>query len=68
MINLNKIKEIIGEEKIDYLHIMSATLLTQAIKFIHKLGLLEEFLQDKNESSNLLVKAMLAFEPGEAED
>lgn len=54
-----EMKETLGKEKYDLLNIISGTLLSDAIVFMKKMGVLEEFLGDKNEISNLLITKIL---------
>ena len=55
-------KKMLGEEAYDTLNIVSGTLLYQTIHFMKKLGLLEEFLKDKNKISRFLVERILKME------
>lgn len=58
----NKMKKILGKENYDILNILSGTLLSDAIFFMKKVGILEEFLEDKNEISRFFVSRILKIE------
>ena len=55
----SKMRKILGEKRYDALNIISATLLSDAIVFMKKIGILEEFLEDKNEISHMLINSIL---------
>ncbi len=59
MENLKKMKEIIGSERYDTLNIITGTLLSDAILFMKKLGVLKEFLEDKNEISHVMINSII---------
>jgi len=52
-------KESLGEKRYDALNIVSGTLLSDAIIFMKKIGILEEFLKDKNVISHVLINSIL---------
>jgi len=52
-------KESLGEKRYDTLNIISGTLLSDAIIFMKKIGILEEFQEDKNEISHMLINCIL---------
>ena len=52
-------KEGLGEKRYDALNIVSGTLLSDAIIFMKKIGILEEFLKDKNVISHVLINSIL---------
>ena len=54
-----KMKETIGKKNYDTLNIISGTLLSDAVVFMKKMGVLEEFLMDKNEISHMLINSFL---------
>lgn len=60
-----EMKGILGEKKYDTLNIITGTLLHQAIHFMDRVGILEEFLEDKNSVSQLLIKQMLKLKKGD---
>ena len=53
-----KMKEMLGD-KYDLLNIITGTLFSDAIVFMKKIGVLEEFLEDKNDISRILIKKTL---------
>ena len=55
----DKMKKTLGEKKYDVLNIISGTLLSDAVIFMKKIGVLEEFLEDKNELSHMLIDSVL---------
>lgn len=59
---LEETKTLIGEEGFNTLHIIGTTLLGQAVKFMQKVGILEEFLEDKNDLSRMLINSLLNYE------
>jgi len=54
-----RMKESLGDKRYDILSIISGTLLSDAIIFMKKIGILEEFQEDKNEISHMLIKGIL---------
>lgn len=54
-----KMKETIGKKNYDTLNIISGTLLSDAVIFMKKIGVLEEFLENKNEISHMLINSIL---------
>ena len=55
----DKMKKTLGEKKYDVLNVISGTLLSDAVIFMKKIGVLEEFLEDKNEVSHMLINSVL---------
>jgi len=55
----DKMKEVLGKKRYDILNIISGTLLSDAVIFMKKIGVLEEFLEDKNEISHILINSVL---------
>ena len=55
----DKMKGTLGEKRYDTLNIISGTLLSDAVIFMKKIGVLEEFLENKNEISHMLINSVL---------
>jgi len=61
-------KETLGQSKYDILNIVTGTLFHDAVLFMNRLGVLEEFLEDKNEFSHNLVNSFLELKIDRKDD
>ena len=52
-------KKTLGDERYDVLNIITGTLLSDAVVFMNKLGVLDEFRKDKNQISNEVINGIL---------
>ncbi len=55
----DKMKEVLGKNRYDTLNIISGTLLSDAVILMKKIGVLEEFLENKDEISHMLINSVL---------
>ena len=55
-------KDAIGTKNYDMMNIITGTLFNDAVKFMKKIGILEEFLVDKNEVSRCYIESILNME------
>ncbi len=55
----SKMRKTLGEKKCDALDIISALLFHDAVIFMKKIGVLEEFLENKNEISRMVINSIL---------
>ncbi len=55
----NKMRKTLGEKKCDALDIISAILFSDAVILMKKIGVLEEFLENKNEISRMVINSIL---------
>ena len=57
-----KMKDRLGTEKYDIMSIMVGTLFRDAVILMKKVGILEEFLEGKNELSRAIIDGILELE------
>ena len=57
--DFNKMKDVLGDERYDILNIVTGTLLSDAVVFMKDLGVLDEFLENKNIVSHQMISSIL---------
>ena len=57
-----EMKKNIGEKNYDLMNIITGTLFHDAVIFMKKVGILEEFLEDKNKASHIYIENILKME------
>lgn len=55
-------KKTIGVKNYDIMNIITGTLLHDAVIFMKKVGILEEFLEDKNDAAHYYIESILNME------